>query len=60
MQPINKESFELFPKEFHNRLIKDNTGKYWISYQRRSELGKSNDTYYPMDAYIILQKIFNK
>jgi hypothetical protein len=54
MQPIDKSWLDIFPKEFHNRLIRDDKGEYWISCQWRSELVKGNDTYYPMNVLVIL------
>lgn len=56
MQPIEKTWLDIFPKEFHNRLIRDDRGDYWILCQKRTEHKKGNDMYYPMNALLVLEK----
>lgn len=55
MQPIDKAWLDMFPREFHNRLIRDDQGNYWLSCQIRSELKKGNDLYYPRSPLVVLE-----
>lgn len=55
MQPIEKSWLDFCPEAFHNRLIRDDTGNYWLSCQRRSELRRGNDTYYPLNPFLVME-----
>ena len=55
MQPINSAWLDFLPVEFHNRLIRDDSGEYWISCQIRSSLNQGDNTYYPYRALVIIE-----
>lgn len=55
MQLIHKSFLEPFPQEFHSRLIRDDNGDYWISCQLRSALRDNDDSYYPFNAYVVIE-----
>lgn len=50
---------DLFPEEFHNRLIRDDQNNFWISCQMRSQLNRGDDNYYPQNAFLVLESFSN-
>jgi hypothetical protein len=55
MQPIEKSWLDFCPGVFHNRLIRDDSGNYWLSCQRRSELRRGNHAYFPMNPILVME-----
>jgi len=54
MQMINQAWLtDVFPEEFHNRLIRDDNGDYWISCRLRSTFRNNDGNYYPKQALVV-------